>query len=75
MRNEDNCKPFSAQFVFVYESVFQSRHNAEDFDLFTLDDVDAAFDKIIQLKYLQTVNLKGMFMIINLIWLNQFVFV
>lgn len=31
----------------------------EDFDLFTLDDVDAAFDKIIQLKYNQSVALKG----------------
>lgn len=27
--------------------------------MFTLDDVDAAFDKIIQLKYSQTVSLKG----------------
>ncbi len=41
------------------ETAFQSRHNTEDFDLFTLDDVDAAFDKIVQLKYSQTVNLKG----------------
>lgn len=31
----------------------------EDFDLFTLDDVDAAFDKIVQLKYNQSVPLKG----------------
>ena len=37
----------------------QSRNNTEDFDMFTLDDVDAAFDKIIQLKYSQTVSLKG----------------
>ena len=44
---------------FLSFSVQQSRHNAEDFDLFTLDDVDAAFDKIIQLKYSQTVTLKG----------------
>ena len=39
--------------------VFQSRHNTEEFDIFTLDDVDAAFDKIQQLKYSQTVSLKG----------------
>lgn len=39
---------------------YQSRHNTEEFDLFTLDDVDAAFDKIIQLKYSQTTNLVGM---------------
>uniref|UniRef100_A0A1E1XGR2 Cleavage and polyadenylation specificity factor subunit 2 n=1 Tax=Amblyomma aureolatum TaxID=187763 RepID=A0A1E1XGR2_9ACAR len=44
--------------MFMYD-LFQSRHNMEDFTLFTLDDVDAAFDKIIQLKYSQTVNLKG----------------
>lgn len=37
----------------------QSRHNTEDFTLFTLDDVDAAFDKIQQLKFSQIVNLKG----------------
>lgn len=39
--------------------LLQSRHNYEDFDLFSLDDVDAAFDKIIQLKYSQHVSLKG----------------
>lgn len=38
---------------------YQSRHNSEDFKIFTLDDVDAAFDKIMQLKYSQTVGLKG----------------
>lgn len=31
----------------------------EDFDLFTLDDVDAAFDKIVQLKYNQSISMKG----------------
>jgi len=31
----------------------------EEFDIFSLDDVDAAFDKIIQLKYNQTIALKG----------------
>ncbi|KAF3850061.1 hypothetical protein F7725_019780 [Dissostichus mawsoni] len=36
-----------------------SRNNSEDFTLFTLDDVDCAFDKIQQLKYSQIVNLKG----------------
>lgn len=44
--------------MFMYD-LYQSRHNCEDFDLFTLDDVDAAFDLIIQVKYLQTVQLKG----------------
>lgn len=33
--------------------------NMEEFDIFSLDDVDAAFDKIIQLKYNQTISLKG----------------
>lgn len=28
--------------------------------MFTLDDVDVAFDRIVQLKYSQTVNLKGL---------------
>jgi cleavage and polyadenylation specificity factor subunit 2 len=33
----------------------------EEFELFTLDDVDAAFDKIVQLKYNQSVPMKGIF--------------
>lgn len=44
--------------MFMYD-LYQSRHNAEEFDIFTLDDVDSAFDKIIQLKYSQTVHLRG----------------
>ena len=40
---------------------FQSHQNYEDFEVFSLDDVDAAFDKIIQLKYSQNVSLKGEF--------------
>ncbi|XP_023600196.1 cleavage and polyadenylation specificity factor subunit 2 isoform X3 [Myotis lucifugus] len=44
--------------MFMYD-LYQSRHNTEDFTLFTLDDVDAAFDKIQQLKFSQIVNLKG----------------
>jgi len=32
----------------------------EDFKLFNLDDIDAAFDKVIQVKYNQIVSLKGM---------------
>lgn len=44
--------------MFMYD-LYQSRHNTEEFSLFTLDDVDAAFDKIQQLKYSQIVNLKG----------------
>ena len=39
--------------------VLQSHQNYEDFDVFSLDDVDAAFEKIIQLKYSQNVSLKG----------------
>jgi len=38
----------------------QSLCNVEDFNLFNLDDVDAAFDKVIQVKYNQVVSLKGM---------------
>ncbi|KAG1652144.1 Cleavage and polyadenylation specificity factor subunit 2 [Nymphon striatum] len=44
--------------MFMYD-LYQSRNNSEDFELFTLDDVDAAFDKIFQLKYNQTVRMKG----------------
>ena len=51
--------------LMLHVNLFQSRHNTEDFDLFTLDDVDSAFDKIIQLKYSQVVHLKGM-----IIWSN-----
>ncbi|KAI5746357.1 hypothetical protein M8J77_002710 [Diaphorina citri] len=43
--------------MFMYD-LFQSRYNMEDFDLFNLDDVDAAFDKMIQLKYNQSVPMK-----------------
>jgi cleavage and polyadenylation specificity factor subunit 2 len=31
----------------------------EEFDLFDLDDIDSAFDKIQQVKYSQTISLKG----------------
>lgn len=41
--------------------VLQSLCNVEDFNLFSLDDVDAAFDKVIQVKYNQIVPLKGMY--------------
>jgi cleavage and polyadenylation specificity factor subunit 2 len=44
--------------MFMYD-LFMSHYNQYDFDLFSLDDVDAAFDRITQLKYNQTVNLKG----------------
>ena len=51
---------YTYTYTIVNEYLFQqSRHNTEDFNLFTLDDVDAAFDKIIQLKYSQTISLKG----------------
>lgn len=44
--------------MFMYD-LYQSHYNMEDFNLFNLDDVDAAFDKVIQLKYNQTVQMKG----------------
>ena len=45
----------------MIQSLFflQARHNIEEFDLFTLDEVDASFEKITQLKYNQSVQLKG----------------
>ena len=39
--------------------LIQARHNIEEFDLFTLDEVDASFEKITQLKYNQSIQLKG----------------
>ncbi|CAH0389357.1 unnamed protein product [Bemisia tabaci] len=44
--------------MFMYD-LYQSRYNQEDFTVFDLDDVDAAFDKMIQLKYNQSVQMKG----------------
>ena len=52
---------FRVLFIYTNFSSFpcQARHNIEDFSLFTLDEVDASFDRITQLKYSQTVELKG----------------
>ena len=36
--------------MFLYDA-YQSMHQQQDFDIFTLDDVDTAFDKFTQLKY------------------------
>ncbi|CAG0890838.1 unnamed protein product [Cyprideis torosa] len=44
--------------LFMYD-LFQSRLSKEEFDLFSLDDVDNAFDRVTQLKYNQTVTMKG----------------
>lgn len=44
--------------MFMYD-VFMNHYNQYDFDLFTLDDVDAAFERVTQLKYNQSVSLKG----------------
>lgn len=44
--------------MFLYD-VFQAKKNVEHFEEFTLDEVDKAFDMMTQLKYNQTINLKG----------------
>ena len=44
--------------MFMYD-LHQSKHNYEDFTLFTLDDIDLAFERIVQLKYNQSLELKG----------------
>ncbi|KAF6032670.1 Cpsf100 [Bugula neritina] len=44
--------------LFMYD-LYLSRHNYEEFDLFTLDDIDNAFDKMVTLKYSQTVSFSG----------------
>jgi cleavage and polyadenylation specificity factor subunit 2 len=45
--------------MFMYD-LHQSRSNSEDFTLFTLDHVDAAFDLFVQLKYDQSIQLEGL---------------
>lgn len=40
--------------------LYQAHKNCSEFDLFTLDDVDVAFDRMVQLKYNQSVDMKGM---------------
>lgn len=42
--------------MFMYD-LYLAHSSQEDFNLFTLNDIDVAFDKIEQLKYSQTVNL------------------
>uniref|UniRef100_A0A915IT43 Cleavage and polyadenylation specificity factor subunit 2 n=1 Tax=Romanomermis culicivorax TaxID=13658 RepID=A0A915IT43_ROMCU len=44
--------------MFMYDW-YQSHQNFEDFQIFNLDDVDTAFDKVQQLKYSQNVQMKG----------------
>ncbi len=53
------CKKVYCIHVTITAVRLQSRHNSADFDLFSLDDVDSAFDQVIQVKYSQTVQLKG----------------
>ena len=48
--------------MFLYDFVL-SKSAVEDFQFFDLDDVDSAFDKMVQLKYNQSLNLKGTFAI------------
>jgi cleavage and polyadenylation specificity factor subunit 2 len=51
--------------MFMYDW-YQSRHNMEEFEVFNLDDVDNAFDKVVQLTYSQSVSLKGKFYIFKI---------
>ena len=44
--------------MFLYDQ-YQARHAMEDFDKYTLDEIDRSFEMMTQLKYNQTVNLKG----------------
>ena len=44
--------------MFLYD-LYQARHSMEDFDKYTLDEIDRTFEMMTQLKYNQTVNLKG----------------
>ncbi len=54
-----------AIYVLFQEETYHYFHLCrEDFDLFNLDDVDNSFDKVVQLKYSQSVPLKGMHFLI-----------
>lgn len=44
--------------MFMYDW-YQSHHSCDEFDLFSLDDVDAAFERITQVKFHQSVNMRG----------------
>lgn len=44
--------------MFMYD-LYQSQYNMKEFCIFSLDDVDTTFEKIIQLKYNQSIPLKG----------------
>lgn len=46
-------------FSVLIKLLIFSYFSREDFDLFNLDDVDNSFDKVVQLKYSQSVPLKG----------------
>lgn len=58
--------------MFMYD-LHQSRSNSEDFTLFTLDHVDAAFDLFVQLKYDQSIQLEGLLDEVLLV-LESFIF-
>ena len=47
---------FKSKFILKY---LKARHNIEEFDHFTLDEVDACFEKMTQVQYSQTVSLRG----------------
>lgn len=51
-------------FEEFYCLVTNFQFSREDFDLFNLDDVDNSFDKVVQLKYSQSIPLKGKQMIL-----------
>ncbi|KAG5882199.1 hypothetical protein JTB14_021850 [Gonioctena quinquepunctata] len=44
--------------MFMYD-LYQSQYNMKEFCIFSLDDVDATFEKMVQLKYNQSIPLKG----------------
>ena len=64
LRHEIKCPVYATVPVYKMGQLFmydlhQSHHNMEEFNIFSLDDVDEAFDMITQLKYNQTVPFKG----------------
>ncbi|OQR70465.1 putative cleavage and polyadenylation specificity factor subunit 2 isoform 2 [Tropilaelaps mercedesae] len=64
LRHEIKCPVYATVPVYKMGQLFmydlhQSRHNMENFEEFSLDDVDEAFDMITQLKYNQSVIFQG----------------
>jgi hypothetical protein len=55
---KENWTPFCSLYLFTVDP-YLLLQQVSDFDLFTLDDVDAAFQNVVRLKYSQNYLLNG----------------